>query len=449
MEQRTRQRLLMRLQILLFYLLFAATVGLTGWLSSSYSFTWDWSAGARNSLSEASRQLLERLESPLNVVSFSPENPQLRRQISDIIARYQRYSDRITLEFVNPDTHPDRVRQLGIQVSGELLLTYQGRSENLRTLSEEALSNAIQRLIQQQDRWIGVLEGHGERRFDGRANHDLGGIGEELRQKGYHIQPLNLADTPEIPENIAVLVIAGPRVDYRADEVARISDYLKDGGNLLWLLEPEPLHGLDPLMRQLGLTLLPGTIVDANASALDLKDPAMALVPRYPEHPVTRGFALVTLYPHAAALAYTGKDEPWQSTPLLSTLTRSWNETGPLQGEITRDEKKGEQQGPLTIGIALDRTLGDGQQRVLVIGDGDFLSNSYIGNGGNLDLGLNILRWLSGDDRLLNIPARTAPDRTLELSTTAGIVIGLGFLFLLPLLLLAAGILIWWRRRKL
>ncbi len=449
MEQRNRQRLLMRLQNILFYVLFAVAVGLTGWLSSSYSFTWDWSAGARNSLSETSQQLLERLESPLNIVSFSPEDPQLRRQISDIIARYQRYSDKITLEFVNPDTRPDQVRQLGIQVAGELRLTYQGRSENLRTLSEEALSNTIQRLIQQQDRWIGILEGHGERRFDGRANHDLGGFGEELRQKGYHLQPLNLADTPEIPENIAVLVIAGPRVDYRADEVARISGYIEGGGNLLWLLEPEPLHGLDPLLRQLGLSLLPGTVVDANASALDLKDPAMALVPRYPDHPVTRGFALVTLYPHAAALEHTDKDGPWQSTPLLSTLPQSWNESGPLRGEVTRDENKGERPGPLSIGIALDRTLGDRQQRILVIGDGDFLSNSFMGNGGNLNLGLNILRWLSGDDKLLNIPARTAPDRTLELSTTAGAVIGLGFLFLLPLLLLAAGLLIWWRRRKL
>lgn len=174
----------------------------------------------------------------------------------------------------------------------------------------------------------------------------------------------------------------------------------------------------------------------------------MALVPRYPEHPVTGGFELVTLFPHAAALeqADTG---PWNTTPLLSTLSRSWNETGPLQGEVARDEGKGEQPGPLSLGIALDRETDNGQQRILVIGDGDFLSNSFLGNGGNLNLGLNIFRWLSGDDKLLNIPPRTAPDRNLELSRTASAVISLGFLFLLPLLFLTAGILIWWRRRKL
>jgi ABC-type uncharacterized transport system involved in gliding motility auxiliary subunit len=83
------------------------------------------------------------------------------------------------------------------------------------------------------------------------------------------------------------------------------------------------------------------------------------------------------------------------------------------------------------------------------LGDSDFLANTYLGNGGNLQLGINMFRWLGGDDKLLNIPARTAPDRTLELSNTASAIISLGFLFLLPILLLAAGLLVWWRRRNL
>jgi ABC-type uncharacterized transport system involved in gliding motility auxiliary subunit len=448
MEQRNRQRLLSRLQNLLFYLLFITAVALTGWLSSRYSLAWDWSSGARNSLTEVSQQLLQRLESPLHITSFSPEDAGLRQQIREVVARYQRYSDKITLEFVNPDIQPDLARELGIRVTGELRLTYQGRSENLRTVTEEALSNTIQRLIQQRDHWISILEGHGERSFSGRANHDLGGFGGELQRKGYHTQPLDLATSIDIPHNTAVLVIAGPQVDYRSDEVSRISSYIEDGGNLLWLLDPGSLHGLEPVMEQLGLSLLPGTVVDANAATLGLESPAMALVPRYPDHPVTRDFELVTVYPHAAALEYA-EAGPWKNTPLLNTLSRSWNETGLLQGEIERNQEQGEQAGPLTVGVILERAIENRQQRILVIGDGDFLSNSFLGNSGNLDLGLNVFRWLSGDDQLLNIPARTAPDRNLELSPTASVVLSLSFLFALPLLFLAAGLLIWWRRRNL
>ncbi len=448
MESNRHNRLSQRLQGALFYLLFALGVGLVGWLSQHYSVGWDWSAGGRNSLSSASQEVLAKLEAPLEITSFSPEIPELRRQISTIIERYRRYRPDIELKFINPDTRPDLVRQLGIQVTGELRLEYQGRSENLRTISEESLSNAIQRLMQRQERWISALTGHGERNLSGKANHDLGGFGEELQRKGYQIHALDLASAIEIPSNTSILVVADPRVDYRPGEIKQIDQYLEQGGNLLWMLDPGPMHGLEPVAKRLGLTPLPGTVVDANAAALGLDSPAIALVPKYPDHPVTKGFELVTIYPHTTALEVAQSDE-WEVTPLLSTLARSWNETGPLQGEVERDEKLGEQPGPLTIGFALSREINGKEQRILLLGDSDFLANTYLGNGGNLQLGLNMFRWLGGDDKLLNIPARTAPDRTLELSTTASAIISLGFLFLLPLLLLVAGLLAWWRRRHL
>ena len=175
----------------------------------------------------------------------------------------------------------------------------------------------------------------------------------------------------------------------------------------------------------------------------------MALVPRYPEdHPATQRFDLVSLYPHAAALEATG-DGPWEVTPLLRTLANSWNETGPIRGQVSRDPSLGEKGGPLAIGLAFTREHQARQQRLLVVGDGDFLSNTFLGNGGNLDLGLNLIRWLTRDDLLIDIPARTTGDRTLDLSPKAGAAIGLLFLIVLPLALLATGTLIWWRRRSL
>lgn len=88
------------------------------------------------------------------------------------------------------------------------------------------------------------------------------------------------------------------------------------------------------------------------------------------------------------------------------------------------------------------------EQRIVVIGDGDFLSNAYLGNGGNLDLGINMVQWLSRGDALINIPAKIAPDRTLELSPLASGSIAVGFLFLLPGALLGAGALVWFKRRS-
>ena len=441
-------KLLTRLNSLLFYLLLALVVGLTGWLSSHHKMVWDLSAEGRNTLTKTSQTLLSRLEEPLHITCFAPEAAELRNRISEIIDRYKRYRPDISFNFVNPDTQPELVRQLGIQAMGELRLEYQGRAENLKTISEEAISNTIQHLMLGGERWIGVVEGHGERSIDGSANYDLGGFGKELRRKGYKLQNLNLSTTADIPHNLSLLIIASPRVAYLEQEVNSIASYLKAGGNLLWLLEPASgNHGLSKIKAQLGLKVLAGTIVDANAASYRLQDPTMALVTEYPKHPATAGFRLVTLFPHASALL--AQDESgWEHTPLLSTLAGSWNETGQVKGEIERNQEQGEVAGPLDIGIAFTQQLEQATQKVMVIGDGDFISNSYLGNGGNLDLGVNLIRWLTNDTKLLDIPARTAPDLKLELTPVASSVIGLGFLVVLPLLFVLAGATIWWRRRS-
>ncbi|MES9882609.1 MAG: GldG family protein [Sedimenticola sp.] len=447
MATETRNRIKEKIEGLTFYFLLAIAVALVGWLSLRHDLVWDWTAGARNSLTPVSQQLLTRLQGELKLTSFAPDNPELRRRIKEVVQRYQRHHPKISLLFVNPALEPKLTRDMGIQVAGELHLEYQGRSENLRSLDEESISNAIQRLIIGGEQWLATIEGHGERRFSGHANHDLGAFGDELRRKGYQIKTLDLATQPQIPSNARLLVIAGPQTDYLPGELSLIDKHIEEGGNLLWLTDPGDQHGVDTLLEKSGLTVLPGTIVDANTGDLGLESPTIALVSRFPDHPATKNFRLLTLYPEAAALKVENSGD-WQATPLLSTLSRSWNETGPISGEVTRNPEQGERAGPLTLGYAFTRPGSKAEQRLLVIGDGDFLSNAYLGNGGNLDLGLNLLRWLSGNDRLLNIPAKSAADLSLTLTPTIGAIIGLGFLFLLPLLFITTGVVIGWRRRR-
>jgi ABC-type uncharacterized transport system involved in gliding motility auxiliary subunit len=278
----------------------------------------------------------------------------------------------------------------------------------------------------------------------------MGVFGSELEHKGLHVQTLNLSDAA-IPSNTSLLVLASPQVTLLPGELKAIQDYVGRGGNLLWLGEPDAPPGLEPLAEQLGLSWLPGTVVDANSASFGVQNPGFVVITGYPDHPVTREMTMVTVFPEAAALEVHDQTA-FRTAPLLTTLARSWTETSKLEGEIHYDPDSDERPGPLDIGVALTRTRPDGderdQQRVVVIGDGDFLSNTYLGNGGNLDLGLNVALWLSHDDAFIDIRVRSAPDTTLVLNNTALAGIGLGFLFGLPGLLLLAGIAIWWRRRR-
>lgn len=446
----------LQLQNLMFVAGLLIFVGLLAWLSTRYSFDADWSSSGRNTLSIDSRQLLDEMPDPIHVTAFATENALVREHIGDLIGRYQRYKANVELTFVNPDAEPDRVRELGITLDGELLLAYQGRSEKVQSLSEQTLTNSLLRIARQKQRRVSFLSGHGERDPLGQANHDLGKFGQLLEQKGIVVDTLKLAETADIPADTNLLVIADPRVVLLPGEIQLVHRYLQAGGNLLWLVEPGAIAGLDPVAEALGIEFLPGTIVDATTQLFGIDNPAFALIPDYPMHPITREMTSLTLYPQASALDVSAPQE-WQAEPLLTTLDRAWTEIGPISGTIRFDEDSDERMGPLDIGFVFSRMKnkkdnGDGEsnaeQRVIVIGDSDFLSNAYLGNGGNVELGLNLFNWLNHDDQFITVTARTASDVNLELGKTAQIIIGFGFLFGMPLLLLGSGVAIWWRRRN-
>jgi ABC-type uncharacterized transport system involved in gliding motility auxiliary subunit len=441
--------------------LFLAAVGLLAWLSTRYHAQIDWTAGGRNTLSDASRVLLGRLDGPVRITAYATEDGVLRDRIRDLVERYRRHKADIALELVNPEAAPDQVRELGIAVDGELLVEFRGRREHVQSHSEQTLTNALQRVARAGERHLAFLSGHGERDPKGQKNHDLGEWGRQLTQRGFKVETLNLAEAREVPARTTVLVLAGPQVGLLPGEVELVRGYLDRGGNLLWLLDPGPLGGLEPVADPLGLEVHPGTIVDPTGQLLGVDNPAVVVVTRYPFHDVLSGLELLTVFPTAAGLQVK-PPAPWEAEPLLTTSPRAWSETGELRGEVRLDPAS-DVRGPLDIGFALVRPRdaagpgGDGppvpstgqpQQRVVILGDGDFLANAFLGNGGNLDLGMNVVNWLASDDVLVAIPAKTAPDLQLSLSAPVLYGIGTGFLLVLPAVLIGTGLVIWYRRRR-
>jgi ABC-type uncharacterized transport system involved in gliding motility auxiliary subunit len=448
MQVSGKTRLVIRLQNAAFYVLLLGAVSLGAWLSAQHRWQSDWTAAARNTLSESSQQVLNQMPEPINLTVYLGQADATRQAIVDLVARYQRHKSDISLEFINPETSPSSARELGISSGGEMIISYQGREQRLQNLSENTLTNALQRLLRSRERWVVFLSGHGERNPNGKANHDLEQFAAQLRQRGLQVRALNLVATPKVPDNTDLLVIAGPQVAYLPGEVAELRAYLSAGGNLLWLTDPNTRPGLDALWADIALQRLPGVVVDAATQLLQVPTPDFALVTDYPAHPITQDFVTMTLFPQAAGLE-VGESGIWQVTPLLQTLSRSWTETGTITGEVRFDEDSDERVGPIVLGVTLERRqAGSGEQRIVVVGDGDFLSNAYLGNGGNLELGVNMINWLNGEDELVKVERARARDVSLALSQTASALIGLGFLLFLPLALLAGGFTLWWRRRR-
>ncbi|CRI64634.1 ABC-type uncharacterized transport system [Thiocapsa sp. KS1] len=431
----------------LFLVLLLAVLIAGGWLVARHDRYWDWTAVGANSLTPESLAILARLDGPLRATVFADPASPLGNGIERLLMRYRQALPGMQIEDVDPQLFPERTRDAGVTLIGQILLDYRGRRETLAEIGERAISAAIARLGASRVPWVAVIEGHGERAIQGEGGADLGRLGEELAERGFLARPLDLGRVTEVPVDTRVLVLSTASIPLFPGVVERLIQYLDRGGNLLWLLDPGPLNGLEPLVEYLGLTILPGTIVDADAAALGVATPAVAVVAEYPDHPFSVDLDVPALLP--GSLAFGTEPAPgWMLDTYLATGARSWNEIGRLDGLIDRDEVIGEQPGPLPVVLAMSRPVPeDGrEQRVLVVGDGDFASNAQIGAYGNRALALALLAWLSDPGDLTILPPDPSAPDALVLDEQQRLRIGLGSLVLLPALFLMIGLGIRWLR---
>ncbi len=416
-------------------------------LSTRYSSQLDISNSASNTLSTASLDLLSSLPAPITITAYIKQGLPIRAQIGQLVDRYKRSKPNFSLVFIDPDLQPEKTREFNIGPEGIILVEYQEHLEKLNYIDESSLTNALLQLASTQQHWLSFLSGHGERSPSGTANFDLGLFAKALTRRNIKAQTLNLAVIPAIPDNSALLVISAPTSPLLADEWAIIKRYLDDGGNLLLLTDPNNLF-LANLQAYLGIQTLPGVIVDNDTKLKGINDPRFVVVSHYPAHAMSLGFQATSVFPITTALAIIPNSQ-FKAEPLLRSSINSWTETGAISGKIRYDANSQEHLGPLTFAYALTRTTAkNNEQRIIVMGDGDFLSNAYLGHVGNSELGLRMISWLSHDSHFLTIPAKKAVDQHLTLSQMTVSLMGFGFLIAIPLLLISCGFFIWHMRKS-
>ena len=466
MQQKNFKRQgLIKLNNLLFYILFLSMIGLLAYLSQQKKIAFDWTFNNSNSLSLPTQTLLKHLDQPIKFIFYIPDRADLKRDLTKLVAKYQRVKPTIELEFVNPDLNPARAKQAGVQNAGQLALHLGERHELLDSvIDEQVIVNALQRMSRAHERLVVFIEGHGERNPLATQANGMSKLVALLEHKGFKIQPHHLLRTAALPDNASFVVLASPTQDYTPAEVDMIQRYLSKGGNLLWLQDPEGLHGLQALAQSLGITIADGTVIDADVqlqASFGIGHPAGVPVIDYGQSVITENLnEQKTLFPFATQVKVTEAanqtiDHPaWQKQTLLTTLPSSWLESsGVLTGSVKYDAGSQDQAGPITVGLSLTRHLENKaptpqEQRIAVIGDSDFMTNHYIGYGANLNLATNLFNWLGRDDNLLQVPNTRAPDTEVNLSQTALISMVLGFLLILPLGLVGSGVAIWWIRKR-
>ena len=434
---------------------------------------WDLTAAKQFSLSDQSRNVLSKLDAPLEVLVFAQE-PDFPRY-KDRLKEYEYVTKKVTTDYIDPDKKPTLAKQNQIQSYGTLVFNYKGRSERVTTDNEQDITNGIIKVVSGQQRKLYFTQGHGEKDTASAERDGYNGVAGALGRENYTVDKVTIAQQGSVPDDAALVVVAGPRIDFFPQEIDALKKYLDKAGKVLLEIDPPdkadspPMTNLIALAHDWGVELGNNVVVDVSGMGRMFgTDASVPVVASYPSHPITARFNFLTAFPLAREAApVTGGVNGHVAQPFIETSPRSWAETDIKNmlstGQVALDESKGDKKGPIVIGAAVSAPVapptpaptpprpGDDaakpETRVVVIGDSDFAANGGLGIQGNKDLFMNTLGWLSQQENLIAIRPKEADDRRITLTATQQANIAWLSLLIIPGAVFGTGIYTWWRRR--
>ena len=431
---------------------------------------WDLTANKQFALADQTRNVLAKLDAPLQVQVFAKE--QDFPTFQDKLKEYTYASKNISADYIDPDKKPNVAKQAGIQAYNTLVFNYKGRSERITSDSEQDITNGIIKVVSGQQRKVYFTLGHGEKDTAASDRDSYSGISQALGKENYGVDKLVLAQQGSVPDDASVVIIAGPRTDFFPAEVAELKKYLDKGGKVFLMLDPPDkadspqLTNLIALAHDWGVDVGNNVVVDVSGMGrLIGASEAMPVAARYPSHPITERFNIMTVYPLArSATPVTGGVNGHIAQTFVETSDRSWAETD-LAGlfaskPVQLNEDKGDKKGPISIAAAVSADASAAppakpgekeppkpQTRVVVFGDSDFAANSALGLPGNKDLFMNVVGWLSQQENLISIRPKDPEDRRITLTSTQQANITWLSLLIVPGAIFGTGIYSWWKRR--
>lgn len=430
---------------------------LANFLSARHSKRFDLTAERQFSLSRQSLQVLAGLKEPVTVTAFMTPGYWAGEQVRDLLKEYTLHTDKLTVEYVDPEQKLAQARQFGISQDGTLVFQCAGRRQDALGYDEQALTSALVKVTRTEARAVYFLTGHGERDPQSSGQADYQQAADALQRDNYEVKTLNLASTNSVPDDAAVVIIAAPTANLTEPEATALNAYVDRGGSLFILGDPGSDVSFAPLLDRWGLSLRRDIALDPASSFFG--DVASPLVSRYPYHSITKDLAgLTSVFPLASSIAQAPElPQGVLVSPLVQTSAQSWGETD-RQSRQARMDAGADTQGPLNLAVAatldLPQEAGNAEARrarLVLFGDADLVSNDVLrsvqGSLGNADLFLNAVSWLAEDESLISIRPAPPTARYVFLTPAQVRLVMYTSVLFLPALVVAAGIWVWWRRR--
>lgn len=418
--------------------------------------TFDLSLGKVNSLSDQTVKLLDSLTEDLTVVYFyqkdQDEAERNKRGFIELTNKYRAYSTKVKLDFVDVNEKPAMVKDYGVDKgSGVVFVTYKGKRQRIDALSEQELTGAIAKSMREKDQVVYYLTGHGEGDLNDQSLAEgMGALKQLLDGKGYPVKALSLTTDAKIPDDANMLLIMGPTQTFLDYEIKAVEEYLKKGGNVILAVTPTANHGLDQLLKNVGIAV-------TNNYVLKVIQTPMGKV-------VNPSATPITIFSEAHAITKVfKKDQSNIIMKLPTALTKlATLPTGITVDEIAKTEatdmgfantnfKEPKGSAPYTVAMAArGKYLADTNAKefnLVVFGDVNMFDNQFLYQRLNRDILLNSLAFMSKEEKMISITPKEVAKTELNFNQEKFYLFIFAFVIPLPFLLLITSGVLWFKRR--
>jgi ABC-type uncharacterized transport system involved in gliding motility auxiliary subunit len=422
-----------------YILVILAAITVANVLGDRYNKSYDATSNKRYSLSPQTIKIIKGLKQDATLTYF---NQSTRfRDGKDLLDQYANLSPKVRVDYVDPDKNPELAREEGIREMGTAVVQIGAKKQVAKSMTEEGITGAFIRDLKGTVKTVCFVTGSGEHRIDDTGREGLSRFKDLLSK-----------------DDCSTLVVAGPTRNYEKPEVDAVKKYVEDGGRALFLLDPPLRLGhsdvadnddLTGLLQDWGVTLNKDLILDLNPlGQLVGVGPSVALVTSYSPQPIVTDMkGTATGFPLARSLQIKNTDET--SVEKLFDSSNSSVATTNLNSASVNVNDPRNKKGPLTIGAAGTYHTGkeNSQGRFVVVGSSSWAANGFIQFNGNNDLALNAVNWLASDEDLISIRPKPPEDRRITMTRSQLNFVRVTSQFLLPLIVVVSGVLVWWKRR--
>lgn len=285
----------------------------------------------------------------------------------------------------------------------------------------------------------------------GHEEYEIGSMFEDtLARINISTNPLQTLTVEEIPEDCDVLIINSPTLDFSDSETEVIKGYMVAGGNAVIVMDyrAQNLKNLNSLINYYGIQMEKGIVSEGDTNHHVPSYPQY-IVPKVLDHDITGGLInskRIVVTPIASGLTIMDNVRSSLSiAPLMETSDKAYSKININPQTLIKED--GDIDGPFYIGVISSDNFNGVSSNMAIYTSAMIFDDTMLNEFGNLSLLVNTIGDLIGEIEYISVRPRYLYPEPLNITQKPVTYWSALTIIVLPVLILATGLVIVVRRR--